>query len=179
MENGVKSTGISGNRSLREEIVGVLRDPSSLLLGLAGCEFLHAAAHLQVLVGVGTLLTADELSARGWYFVLDAACVVFSAYVLLAWFPHAPSDVRATILILAASHFALHLYFILQWYDNDIYMVSAIREWSAESSMIKRIQQRGWQVFLANWLGTSFDIVVHVYMAALELIAFCTICVPV
>lgn len=136
-------------------------------LSLAALELLHALSHLQVLCGIGKLYTVNELLEKRWYFIFDAVTVLVS-YVALFIIP-AETVIQHRVnkqltLVLAISHFVLHAYFIIFWYDPTAYFVNAIREWSAESVINNRVLQKGKLTYMINTLGTAFDIFVHIYM---------------
>ena len=139
---------------------------------LVGLELFHAALHLQVLFGVEKLYTIEELRNNGSYFIFDAATVVTSATFLVLTINRRRSTYkrirmrRWIIFINMLLHLSLHVYYIINWQQDNNYWVNAIRKWSAEGAFQLRMLQHGVIIGMINWFGTCFDIFVHLFMTA-------------
>ena len=146
-------------------------------MALIGFELFHATLHLQVLFGLSTHYTVEGLKNNGSYFMFDAATVVSSCiFILITMNRRRRSQKnmqlrRWLIFTNMLMHFALHMYFIVNWQSNDIFWVNAIRDWSSETFFHARHIKHGKAVGALNFMGTSFDIFVHLFMVS-QLIVF-------
>lgn len=132
---------------------------------LCTLELLHALSHTQVLLGLGPLFSKEVLRSRLWYFISDAVTALTSCCLLI----HSRKyrSFEPILAMTAVLHFALHLYYILNWYNTKSSYAQSILDWSSEPYFRRRVTHDGMTMFLFNFTGTLFDVCAHFLLASL------------